>query len=82
MNLPDLLTVEQLAAYLAKRPAAVRAMAHRGEISFIRCGPRAMRFREDDVTRFLDANRRPALGEADLDDTRHGTRRQARAASL
>jgi|GEM_PF-4014385 len=80
MNLPDLLTVEQLAAYLAKRPAAVRAMAHRGEISFVRCG-RAMRFREDDVARFLDANRRPALGETGLDDTRHGTRRQARAAS-
>lgn len=81
MNLPDLLTVEQLAAYLAKRPAAVRALAHRGLIAYCRVG-RAMRFREDDVTRFLDANRRPALGEVDLDDTRHGTRRQARAASL
>jgi len=81
MSLPALLSVEQLAEYLAKRPAAVRALAHRGEIAFIRCG-RAIRFREDDVARFLDANRRPAVGEVDLDDTRPVTRRRARAASL
>lgn len=72
MSLPALLSVEQLADYLAKRPAAIRALAHRGEIAFIRCG-RAMRFREDDVERFLEAHRRPASRETSHDGTRSGT---------
>ena len=74
MSLPALLSVEQLAEYLVKRPAAVRALAHRGEIAFIRCG-RAIRFREDDVERFLEAHRRPASGEPVRDGTQFGTRR-------
>lgn len=62
MTLPVLLSVEQLAAYLSKRPAAVRAMANRGELAFIRCG-RAMRFQESDVLRFLEEHRRSANAE-------------------
>jgi excisionase family DNA binding protein len=74
MSLPALLSVEQLADYLAKRPAAVRALAHKGEIAFIRCG-RAIRFREDDVAAFLEKHRRPAAS----DGTRNGTGRSRRA---
>lgn len=79
MSLPTLFSVDQLADYLSKRPAAVRAMAHRGELAFIRCG-RAMRFREDDVARFLEEHRRPATAEKgasrDGFGTRDGTRRR------
>ena len=79
MSLPTLLSVDQLAEYLSKRPAAVRAMAHRGELAFIRCG-RAMRFREDDVSRFLEEHRRPATAEKGVSrdgfGTRDGTRRR------
>ena len=74
MSLPALLSVEQLADYLVKRPAAVRALAHHGKIAFIRCG-RAIRFREDDVAAFLEQNRRPAVS----DGTRNGTGRSRRA---
>lgn len=74
MSLPDLLSVEQLAGYLGKKPAAVRALAHRGSLAYIRCG-RAIRFREDDVARFLDENRRPAASETSRDGTRFGTGR-------
>ncbi len=81
MSLPELLSVEQLAGSLGKKPAAVRALARRGLIAFIRCG-RALRFREDDVARFLEENRRPARGETAFAGTRHGTRRKFRAGSL
>jgi excisionase family DNA binding protein len=80
LSLPALLSVEQLAEYLVKRPAAVRAMAHRGEIAFIRCG-RAIRFREDDVERFLNENRRPAASETSRNGTRFGTAHPRRRGS-
>jgi excisionase family DNA binding protein len=73
MSLPTLLSVEELAGYLSKRPAAVRAMANRGELAFIRCG-RAMRFREDDVSRFLEEHRRPASREKGVSGDGFGTR--------
>jgi excisionase family DNA binding protein len=57
-----LLTVPELAAALRLKPAAVRALARRGEISFYRVG-RALRFRSDDVEAFLARQRRPARSE-------------------
>ena len=51
--------VSELAEILRKRPAAIRALAQRGEISFYRVG-RAMLFDPQDVETFLAACRRPA----------------------
>jgi excisionase family DNA binding protein len=57
-----LLTVPELAAALRLKPAAVRALARRGEISFFRIG-RSIRFRSGDVEAFLARQRRPARVE-------------------
>jgi excisionase family DNA binding protein len=57
-----LLTVSELAVILRKRPAAVRALAQRGEIAFYRVG-RAMLFDPQDVETFLAACRRPVKDE-------------------
>jgi excisionase family DNA binding protein len=57
-----LLTVSELAEILRKRPAAVRALARRGEVAFYRVG-RAMLFDPQDVETFLATCRRPARGE-------------------
>ena len=54
-----LITVSELAELLRKRPAAVRALAQRGEIAFYRVG-RAMLFAPQDVESFLAACRRPS----------------------
>jgi excisionase family DNA binding protein len=62
---PRLLTVTEVAASLRKKPAAVRALANRGEISFYRVG-RAMLFAPSDLQRFLSEHRRPARGEKAL----------------
>ncbi len=75
MSLPALLTVEELAGYLHKRPATVRALAHRGAIAFIRCG-RSMRFREDVVAQFLKEHTIPAR-----DGSRFGAGHRGRAAT-
>ena len=61
----DLLTVPEVAAALRKKPAAVRALANRGEISFYRVG-RAILFAPTDLERFLAEHRRPARGEKAL----------------
>jgi excisionase family DNA binding protein len=53
------LIVSELAEILRKRPAAVRALAKRGEIAFFRVG-RAMLFDPQDVETSLAACRRPA----------------------
>jgi excisionase family DNA binding protein len=57
-----LLTVEDLAALLRKRPAAVRLLARGGAIAFHRVG-RSLRFDPADVEAFLARQRRPARGE-------------------
>jgi excisionase family DNA binding protein len=59
---PALLTVQEVAAVLRKRPAAVRALARRGELAFIRSG-KAMLVRPEDLAAYLDRCRRPALWE-------------------
>lgn len=58
-----LLDVRDVAARLRLKPAAVRALARRGEIGFVRIG-RSLRFRTDDVGAYLERQRRPARGEA------------------
>lgn len=62
---PQLLTVVEVAEALRKRPAAIRALANRGEISFFRVG-RALLFAPSDLERFLAEHRRPARGEKAL----------------
>jgi excisionase family DNA binding protein len=58
----SLLTVGEVAGALRKKPAAVRALANRGELSFYRVG-RTMLFSPIDLERFLAQHRRPARGE-------------------
>ena len=62
---PGLLTVEEVSEVLRKRPAAVRAIANRGAISFYRVG-RAMLFTPADIQVYLDRCRRLARGEKAL----------------
>lgn len=55
-----LLTVEQVAVLLAVRPALVRQLAHRGELSSLRVGPKLIRFRAEDVQRYVEGRILPA----------------------
>lgn len=54
-----LLTVRDVAGLLQKKPAAVRALANRGELAFYRIG-REMRFAGADLDVFLERQRRVA----------------------
>ncbi len=63
--LDGLLTVSEVAAWLRLKPAAVRALARRSEITFFRVG-RSIRFESADVEAFLARQRRPARGERAL----------------
>jgi excisionase family DNA binding protein len=64
-----LLTVSDVAGWLKLKPATVRALTRRGEISFHRVG-RAIRFRPGDVEVYLARQRRPARGERALTASR------------
>lgn len=57
-----LLNVQDVAVQLRLTPAAVRALARRGEITFYRIG-RGIRFRPEDVEAYLARKRRPARDE-------------------
>lgn len=61
-----LLTVRDVADVLQKKPAAVRALANRGELAFYRIG-REIRFAEPDLDVYLGRQRRevsdPEVGE-------------------
>jgi excisionase family DNA binding protein len=59
---PELLTVLDVAEILRKRPPAVRALARRGELAFVRCG-KAMLFRREDLDAYILRCRRPASWE-------------------
>lgn len=59
---PALLTVQEVAAVLRKRPAAVRALARRGELAFIRCG-KTILVRREDLDAYIARCRRPARWE-------------------
>jgi excisionase family DNA binding protein len=59
---PALLTVPEVAEILRKRPAAVRAIARRRELAFIRSG-KAMLFRRQDLDAYILRCRRPASWE-------------------
>jgi excisionase family DNA binding protein len=65
-ELPELLTCSEAAGRLRMRPAKLRAIANRGELSFFRVG-KAMLFAPDDLERFLELCRRPARGERALE---------------
>ena len=54
-----LLTVEQVAALLAVRPALVRSLAHRGELPYRRVGEKLLRFRPQDVEAYVNGPVRP-----------------------
>jgi excisionase family DNA binding protein len=60
-----LLDCRDVAARLRLKPAAVRALTRRGEITFERIG-RGLRFRPGDVEAYLERQRRPARGERAL----------------
>jgi excisionase family DNA binding protein len=49
-----LLTVAQVAEILAKSTDAVRMMARRGQIPAVRMGARGIRFKREDIRRYLD----------------------------
>ena len=53
-----LLTVEQVAALLAVRPALVRTLAHRGELPYRRIGQKLLRFRPEDVDAYVNGRAR------------------------
>ncbi|MEX1243411.1 MAG: helix-turn-helix domain-containing protein [Thermoanaerobaculia bacterium] len=55
-----LLTVGQVAARLAVRPALVRVLAHRGELPYRRIGEKLLRFRAEDVEAYVNGEARPA----------------------
>lgn len=63
---PSLLTVSDVANQLRLKPAVVRALTRRGEISFFRVG-RSIRFQAEDVEVYLELCRRPARGERALE---------------
>ena len=54
-----LLTVEDLAALLQVRPRTVRGMCAKGILPYVRVG-KLLRFRPDDVDRWVSGNRREA----------------------
>ncbi len=58
-------TVREVSDLLRKKPAAVRALALRGAISYYRVG-RAILFKPADVEAFLARVRRPARAERGL----------------
>jgi excisionase family DNA binding protein len=55
-----LLTVTEVAALLAVRPALVREIAHRGEMAHMRIGRKLLRFRPDDVEKYIASRLMPA----------------------
>jgi excisionase family DNA binding protein len=59
VNAP-LLDVAQVAALLHCRPALVRSLAHRGELPYVRVGVKLMRFRPEDVERFVAGHLQPS----------------------
>jgi excisionase family DNA binding protein len=63
--IPTLLTVTDVAELFRLKPAAVRALARRGDLGFVRVG-RAIRFRPGDLEAYLERQRRPARGERAL----------------
>jgi excisionase family DNA binding protein len=64
-GLPELLTCSEAACRLRMKPAKLRALANRGEVSFYRIG-KSMVFAPADLERYLDLCRRPARGERAL----------------
>jgi excisionase family DNA binding protein len=52
-----LLTVAELAEFLATTPQSVRHMIHRRQIPFVRLGARRIRFDQNEIAAWLDAKR-------------------------
>ena len=53
LNLPELLSVEQVAEYLGMKSRSVRQLISRGELNYVRVGARNFRFTEDALSEFV-----------------------------
>ncbi len=51
---PPLLTTRQVAEFLAVSPETILRRVRAGEISAVRIATNALRFREEDITEFLE----------------------------
>jgi len=59
-NVNRLLTVEQVSRLTGWRPATIRQKVWRRELPYIKLG-RSVRFRESEITKFLEGSAMPAL---------------------
>jgi excisionase family DNA binding protein len=57
LEVPELLTPEQVAQTLARHPKTILSLVARGELRAIRLGRRTVRFDPADVQRYIDAHR-------------------------
>lgn len=57
-NLSTLLTVDQLAQWLGISPKTIYGWTYRGLIPFERIGPKMVRFRREEIDRWLASNRK------------------------
>lgn len=53
INLPDLLTLEEVADYLSIKPRLMRDLISRGEIEYVRVGAKNVRFTPEAVMNFI-----------------------------
>lgn len=57
LEVPELLTPEQVSHTLGRHPKTVLSLAARGELRAIRLGRRTVRFDPADVQAYIDAHR-------------------------
>lgn len=62
MHAPKLLTVDEVAELLNVAPTAVRHMVNRRQIPFIRIGERRLRFDQDAIVAWVQAQRVEVAG--------------------
>lgn len=51
------MTTAEVSAVLQKHPVTVLGMARRGVLPTVRLGTRSVRFRPEDITRYIDEHR-------------------------
>lgn len=56
MSNMELMSVKQVASYIGCSEEAVRLWKAQGRLRFLKAGPRLLRFRKEDVDRFLTRN--------------------------
>jgi hypothetical protein len=62
-NLPQLLTKPEAAKALGMCTRSVELAVAKKALSVVRFGPRCIRFRFEDITRFIESRRVKAIGE-------------------